>query len=246
MRREIKATPAKQPIDLRVVVTNAAGDVRRVEGRLATTFEHVVRFDNHAFTDSARLETLFRTIAASAAFPGVFAPVSLTFEHRVVPAFDGGAVNNTPIRHALHGAPEIDRVFVITPFPRVLSGPPPMRGLMYLSHLADILIEERLFRDLQEADQQSRALARIDALPLTRHERDSVLAALNWGGRRQVQLIEVRPDDALEGDAFRGFLSRRLRADYLAAGRRAGERIVEQNALRPAPEGTTGNHVTTR
>jgi predicted acylesterase/phospholipase RssA len=228
MRREIRPVDAAGPTDLRVVVTNAAGDTRRLDGHAATTFEHVLSFDNHAFNDAHRLESVFQAVAASAAFPIVFAPVKLTINHREVPAFDGGAVNNTPLRHAVEGRQDVDRIFVVTAFPRLQPQPPPMSGLGLASHLADVLVEERLFRDLRQADEENRMLARLDALPLERHQLHAVLEALGWQKRRKVTIVEVRPDPPLEGDAFSGFFCRRMRRDYVEAGRAAGQRVVEE------------------
>jgi predicted acylesterase/phospholipase RssA len=169
---------------------------------------------------------MYRAVAASAAFPFVFRPVELHLGQRVVPAVDGGAVNNAPLLHALAGAPEVDRVFVITSFPRVFSGPVPLRGLGYASHLADVLIEERMFRDLRDADRQTHALRRLAELPLDRSTRHAVLDALGWTGRRPVTIVEIRPDSPLDGNAFTGFVSRRLRESYVTAGLDAGRRAV--------------------
>jgi predicted acylesterase/phospholipase RssA len=173
------------------------------------------------------LEPMFRAIAASAAFPFVFAPVSLHIGGREVPAVDGGAVNNAPLLQAVAGAGEVDRIFVITPFPSVFDGPVPLHGLAYASHLADVLIEERMFRDLRDAAHQTRALARLAALSLESHTHHAVLEALGWTRRRPLEIIEVRPPKALEGDAFSGFFSRALREEYILEGRAAARSVIE-------------------
>jgi hypothetical protein len=78
-----------------------------------------------------------------------------------------------------------------------------------------------LYRDLREAYDVNRALRALErALPIS-SLRERALAALGWSGRRVLDIVEIRPHETLEGDAFAGFFSRRLREDYVRAGRHA-------------------------
>jgi NTE family protein len=228
LRRHIRPTVARRPIELRIVTTNLDGDVTWVSGARATTHEHVFAFDSDDFTTRVRLERVFAVVAASSAFPGVFDPVWMRFGRRLVPFADGGAVNNAAIRYALGGDLDVNRVFVITPTPRVESPVRPLRGFAYVSQLADILINERLARDLAEADHVNEALRELEESLPDPEGRARVLSALGWSRRRVIEVVEIRPDAALEGNAFSAWFSRRLREDYVVAGRRAALRAVDR------------------
>jgi predicted acylesterase/phospholipase RssA len=219
--RFIEPRGGTRPIELALVVTNMDGEVDIVGSELATTYERCVRFSGEAFDDAEALSDLFDTVVASAAFPLVFEPATLRLGAREVRCVDGGVCNNTPIKYALDGAPDIDRVFVITPYPSVQMNAPNLHGAALLSHLGEMLVQERLFRDLRNAHKVNRALRALEhAMPL-RALRERVLTAFGWAGRRVIQIVEVRPPVALDGDAFAGFFSRRLREDYVHAGREA-------------------------
>jgi NTE family protein len=83
-------------------------------------------------------------VLASAAIPGVFAPVSWNGRTLV----DGGVSNNTPISHALALGAEV--VYVLaTGFACALPEPP--RGaLAVLLHATSLLIQQRLVREIDE------------------------------------------------------------------------------------------------
>jgi predicted acylesterase/phospholipase RssA len=146
----------------------------------------------------AGLEQVFSAAVASAAFPIVFAPVEVD---GIGPCVDGGVVNNTPIKWALDGqiGRELDAVVVIaTSVERRAEPPGALRGMGLVSHLADMLIEERLYRDLREAEQVNDALAKLHALArpggLSVSQLAEVMAALDWTGRRVVEIIPIRPE----------------------------------------------------
>jgi hypothetical protein len=137
----------------------------------------------------------------------------------VVPCFDGGLANNTPVKYAIEGA-DIDRIFVIVPYPILLEPAPELRGLALATHLVEVLLQERLYRDLREAYAVNATLARLEAEVPDPSVRAAVLRALGWSNRRRLEIVELRPYPApLEGGAFDGFFSRRLREDYVASGR---------------------------
>ena len=242
-RRNIEPAPKRRPVDLRIVATNLDGDLSFVSGARATAHEHVFAFDSDDFTTPARLERLFQVMAASSAFPVVFDPVALPvfdpasvpLARRRVPFVDGGAVNNAPIRYALEGDASITRIFFITPSPRVEMPVRPLRGFAYVSQLADVLVNERLIRDLREAEQVNGALAGLERVLPDPKVRADVLRVLGWSGRRVIEVIEIRPPRELEGNAFSAWFSRRLRVNYVIAGRVAALRaLADYDATSPS------------
>jgi predicted acylesterase/phospholipase RssA len=219
MRREIHPAPRVREIELRLVVANLAGSVEQVGGAPATTFESVLYFDAATFESAERLEAMFRGVTASAAFPGVFVPVSLEIGGRTVPCVDGGAVNNAPLGYALEHPSDIDRIFVVNPQPRVsVANRSDLSGLGLIMHLGDMLIEERLFRDLRETYEMNDALVRLESVVPDVELRRQVLDAVGWTGRKPIAIVELRPTVDLAGDMFAGFFSRELREEYVQKG----------------------------
>ncbi len=241
LRRNVPPSPgAIQPIALRLVVTNADGEpVAMDDGGTATTFEHVVDLSGPDFDTPEALERVFVAAAASAALPGAFAPVPLDVGGRTVRGFDGGIVDDTPLGHALTGAPDITRVFVVVPSPRVRTEPPDLHGLALASHVFDILVDERLVRDLRAVARVNRVLTRLPSLVADPAERAAVVEALGWTGRQPVQIVEIRPEAELSGDGFSGFTSLALRQQYVQAGTEAARRVVA--ALGNAPGSVVGS-----
>ena len=215
-----------RPIELAVVVTNLDGEVDLVGSELATTFERCLRFFGSDFASEEGLAKVFDAVVASAAFPVVFEPVTMTIGARTVRCVDGGACNNTPIKYALGSEADIDRIFIVAPFPSVQRAGSDLEGARLLSQLGDALVQERLQRDLREAYEVNRALRALErALPLS-SLRERALDALGWAGRRVLDIVQIRPREALEGDAFAGFFSRRLRESYVREGREAARAVV--------------------
>jgi predicted acylesterase/phospholipase RssA len=204
MRRRLVARPGTEHVDLRVVVTDAGG--RPVGDPPLTTYEQVVTFSDGDFDQEDSLDLVRRVAAASASVPVLFVPAKLEVQGRTFYALDGGLVDDTPLGAALEG-PEVRRVFVVTPFPRV-APPPRLRGLSLLAHLLDVLTQQRLTRDL--------------------------LVAQETRGRRPVQVLEIRPDEPLPGHSFSGIVSRSLRERYVRAGVDAAKRVLETLSPRPA------------
>ena len=240
LRRHIGPSQgALLPIQLRLVVTNADGEpVSTEDGAVATTFEHVVDLEGPDFDTPEALERVFVATAASAALPGAYAPVPIDVGGRTVRGLDGGLVDDTPLGHALAGAPEITRVFVLVPSPRVRTEPVDLHGVALASHVFDILVEERLVRDLRHVARVNRVLTRLPSLVADPGERAALLDALGWTGRRPVQLVEIRPESALPGDGFSGFTSLPLRQQYVQAGGEAATRVLA--ALGSAPGSVVG------
>lgn len=230
LRNAIAPAPRVRTIELRLVVGNLAGSLEQIGGAAATTYERVLPFDAGTFESPDRLETMFHAVTASAAFPGAFVPVPLEIDGRRVPCIDGGAVNNTPLRYALEHPSGIDCVFVVSPQPRVAEDSAvEMRGLGLLTHLADMLVEERLYRDLREAYAINEALVRLEEVVSNPALRARVLDTIGWRGRKPVEIVELRPAGNLQGDMFDGFFSRELREAYV----RSGEEVARAWLTRP-------------
>ncbi|MGH7296392.1 MAG: hypothetical protein ACRELB_15750, partial [Polyangiaceae bacterium] len=150
-----------------------------------------------------------------------------------VEAVDGGVTDNTPVGHALLGAYDIARVFVIAAVPRVQPNPGRLRGLALASQLLDVLVQERLVRELRDIERGNAWLRAIESSLSDGAQRAAVLDALGWSGLRPVQVVEIRPTAPLPGNALSGFFSRRLREEYVQAGMEAAQRAVR--ALVAAP-----------
>lgn len=231
LRREIAPSTGRAPIELQLIVTNASGETVTIGGEPATTFEYVVDLAATDFDSPDGLERAFTAAVASAALPGVFAPVAMSVEGRTIQAMDGGVVDDTPLSRALDGAPDIGRVFVCAPFPRVRAEPQPLHGLELAGHVFDLLVQQRLVRDLQRVERTNRLLGSLPTLVPDDLRREELLEQLGLAGRRPVQVVEIRPDAELPGNAFSGFTSAALRRQYVSAGLDAARRAVS-NVLR--------------
>jgi predicted acylesterase/phospholipase RssA len=229
----VPSTPAvTDEINLRLLVAPLNGVIGAIGGHPATTFESVREFTSADFATPAAIERVFDAATASSAFPLVFAPVDVD---DLGPCVDGGAVNNTPVKWSLDGpiGDTVEAVVVVASTVELRRGPPPeLHGLGLASHLANMLIGERLYRDLHDAEQVTTALERLVALVqtgvLSPAQLESVMTALGWTGRRPVKLIQIRPVVELAGNAFAGFFDRALREQYLTAGlTRAAEVLAE-------------------
>lgn len=217
-------------VRLRLIVAPLGGRDGEIGDDVATTFEAHVDFDEAAFGSRDGLERVFEVATASAAFPIVFAPVALD---GVGPCIDGGAVNNTPLGAALDPAmgPAVDAVVVIaTSVEHRTVAPGALHGLGLVGHLAEVLIGERLYRDLREAAQVNEGLRALDRLAadgrIAADVYEEVLDAIGWTGRRVVDLIRIRPTVQLEGNAFSGFVDDALRGEQYKAGLDRGREVL--------------------
>ncbi len=227
MRQYVRPSRGRRPVELRLVVTNARGTSAHVGDRPATTFEHVVRFNGTAFDSEEGLERVFRAACASAAFPIAFQPVDVRIGAVDSPCFDGGLVDNAPIKLAVDD-PYVSRVFLIAPYPLQYEPPAEFRGGPLLLHLADVLVQERLYRDLREAYATNDALLRIAALVPDPRARAVLLDAIGWRGRRPIEIVELRPPGALAGNAFDGLFRASLRDAYIEAGVEAAHSWIDE------------------
>lgn len=220
-------------VDLRLVLTALRGTTGKIGSEKATTFEHVAHFSDTDFDSPEGWSRICEAAVASASFPIAFVPREV---ERVGPCLDGGIVNNTPVKWALEGG-GIDRVIVVTPNPKEITATEPFEGRNLLGHFIDILINERLYRDLREAESVNDRIRRLDDLVqagrLSPDGRDAVRGAYSW---RPLEIIQIRPAETLAGNAFAGFSDPGMRAEYIEAGIQAAKKAL--GPLRRSARGT--------
>ncbi len=225
MSSHVKPRPSGADVELRIIVASLAGSTGNIGSAPATTHERMFRFTKTSFESQRGLDEVFRVAAASASFPGAFAPMDLG--PSVGPCIDGGSVNNAPIKQALEDS-AADTIVVIGA--TVENAPPgPLQGVTGVNlagRVADILIDERLYRDLREAEDVNGGLAKLDALGLHPDTLAQVKSAIGWTGRRSISIIRVRPLDPLPGNAFSGFVSTSLRERYVALGEERARTVL--------------------
>jgi NTE family protein len=217
-------------INLRIVVAPLNGYPGSIGDHAATTFESICDFDTTAFASREALDRVFAAATASAGLPVVFAPVEVG---SLGPCIDGGMVNNTPMKWALDGrvGAQVDAIVVVATSVELATEPATELGALGLiGHFAEMLIDERLYRDLREAVEVNATLARLDTLisrgVLDATQHAAVLAALGWTSRRAVEIVQIRPTVALRGSAFSGFFDADIRAEQLAAGFARGRDVL--------------------
>ncbi|MEO8840691.1 MAG: patatin-like phospholipase family protein [Kofleriaceae bacterium] len=220
-----------EPINLRLLVAPLNGVAGTIGDHPASTFESVRDFESPDFATAASLERVFAAATASSAFPFLFAPVEID---DIGPCVDGGAVNNTPVKWALEGTlgASLDAIVVVSTMVELRTAPAAaLHGLAYAGHLATMLIGERLYRDLHEAEQVNAQLANlmslVDAGVIDGAQLASVLNALDWSGRRPVTIMQIRPEAELPGTSFSGFAEPAQRRAYLAAGLARGLAVLQ-------------------
>lgn len=205
--------PAKRDVALRMIAAVLRPDAHR----FALTSEHVFSFDTSDF--ARRPLQIARAAAASAAFPGIFAPVHVT---GVGDCADGGLTAETPLAEAL-ALPHVDEIYVVTgsslsPLQRRLA------GVALAGRWLEILLEERFQRSLarvEHAHQQLRTLENLRARgTLTELHCSELREQLSLPPPR---VVVVRPEEPLPGGFWGAFSDKRLRAQYVARGRAAAE-----------------------
>jgi hypothetical protein len=92
-----------------------------------------------------------------------------------------------------------------------------------------MLVNERLYRDLREAERVNAQLERLAALrasnTLSQEQYRRVLEALGWGTMRTIRVLTIRPDEDLDGNSFLGFGSAGLRKAYIDRGIKDAEAL---------------------
>ena len=221
-------TPDQAPrgdLHLRVVATDLLGHLKSeeaVDEPTQTTFERSFAFTAVDFTSSLGRSRILDCATASATFPLLFAPWKVDGR----PYLDGGAVNNAPISYAIEPF-STRRLVVVSGQPAEMEPPSSLGAVGLLPHVVDILINERLFRDLRAARKTNRKLAIVEEAlshPAVPEEvRNQVRSALDW---KPLEIVEIRPLAALDGNAFAGFGSPELRRAYFDEGKRRAESVL--------------------
>lgn len=206
-----------------LVVTALEGNRGKIGRDVATTFEHSVHFQNEDLDTVPDRDRLFRTALGSAAFPVLFAPVEVP---GVGACIDGGTVNNAPVRLALWGKSQIQRIIVISPEPLITRPPEPLSGQNLLGHVSEIIINERLYRDLHDAESVNEDLRKLEHLKAEGIPADAIERVKQVLGWRPLNIVQIRPSKPLEGNAFEGFGKPALRAAHIEAGRRAAREML--------------------
>jgi len=217
--------PPRSDVHLRVVATDLLGHLKSEEATdepTQTTFERSFAFTAVDFTSSLGRSRILDCATASATFPLLFAPWKVDGR----PYLDGGAVNNAPISYAIEPL-STRRLVVVSGQPAEMEQPSSLGAVGLLPHIVDILINERLFRDLRAARKTNRKLAAVEealshsAVP--EEVRIQVRAALDW---KPLEIVEIRPLAGLDGNAFAGFGSAELRRAYFDEGKRRAESVL--------------------
>jgi predicted acylesterase/phospholipase RssA len=186
------------------------------------TYELAIAFDAEAFVNSDKWNEIATAAAASATFPGVFAPTRVGD----APCVDGGAVNNAPIAYAIDD-PSISQVIVITSEAGEGQAAPQFGGPDLVSRVADIVINERVSNDIAVAKKTNDRLDKvISALRATNASPETTAAVIDALGWRKLALTLIRPDKELGGNAFSGFFDKARRQEYIEAGERAAAQAL--------------------
>ena len=230
LRRLIKITVEKfvtsdlYPIELKIVLTQLSGHMGFIDGKPNTTFEAVANFSHLDFYNLQRRESIYNAACASAAFPGLFAPVDVP---GFGPCYDGGLVNDTPIKYAMESQ-NIDRIIVISPSPAISNSIDNFRGLNLAGRFGDIVANERLYRDLLNADKVNHLMRRLKHLRATKELTDEQFKKIEniLDHKKEIEIVQIRPKRKLEGNSFSGLFKKQLRQDYVNEGIKAAQEII--------------------
>jgi hypothetical protein len=112
----------------------------------------------------------------------------------------------------------------------VFTAERPPTGADLLERLVDVLIHERLYRDLRDAVRVNRRLDALTQLRATGVLDDRQLAAVKQAldEPTALEIVQIRPDTELPGNSFSGLFDRKLRERYVDEGRRAAETALAQ------------------
>jgi len=213
----------RQEVTLDIVLASLRGERNKPSEH--RRYEYVARFGSADFSSRERTRSIAEACVASAALPVIFRPRNLGDKG---PFWDGGIVNNAPIGLALRRDPRVDHMIVVTPDADEVDDQRYFPQLS-LERLLDMLINERLARDLHAAKTFNEELFELDAAT-----RETLRRKHGW---KLLELVEIRPQTALRGNAASGFASREYREEYLAIGRTAAQVALERWV--PRYEGAT-------
>lgn len=197
--------PTRQPVDLRIVTTRLQPAQSGVE---AGRYEHVFTFTQDDFANG--IDAITHAAVASAAFPGLFAPVNVP---EVGDCMDGGFVANTPLSDGLAA----DEVYVIAPWAPLPGPTVELSGLSLVNRWIEVLVSERFNREVSQAQAQRRLA-----------ENQSHRTRAGQKRTPSPRIILIRPPQQLPGSLLVAFGDEGLRADYIARGRAAARAALAQ------------------
>ncbi len=208
----------KNNVELRIIVSPLNGKTSHIGNKSATSYEQVLSFSNDDFDTKQGLAKIFQATTAACAFPGLYAPITLP---TLGPCMDGGAVNNAPIKYALSNQ-NVGHIIMAVPFPANIAPKKSLRGMSLLNHFIEILINERLYRDLKEAHSINDEVAALKKLTdkklINAKQLEDILKILKM---RKVEITEIRPGKSLSANSFSGFFSKKVRISLVADGQKA-------------------------
>jgi hypothetical protein len=97
-----------------------------------------------------------------------------------------------------------------------------------VSHVAEILINERLYRDLHEAASVNEILNKLERLKSDGVPADAIERVKRELGWKPLEIVQIRPSKPLEGNAFEAFGKAALRDAYIKAGREAAQATLAE------------------
>ncbi len=207
--------------ELRIIVASLDGIRGSIGDTPSTTYEKVLEFSGEDFDTAESLERVFEATTAACSFPGLFTPANIK---GLGLCFDGGAVNNAPIQYALDDH-DIKEIVMAIPFPILVPPPVSLHGIDLLNHSVEILINERLYRDLKNADDRSHKAQKLDELAVLGILSDEQLAAVRAiVPFRKIQITQIRPDEAIGGGVFSGFMDQKFREKFIEEGQKAARK----------------------
>jgi NTE family protein len=221
---------AGKDLTLTLVATDLRGHPDHGDGGAGqTTYETAFTFTGADFLDAAVRERMVDAAIASAAFPIMFSPehvrggsAGAATGSEIEEYVDGGAVNNAPISYVLEGT-AVGRVLVVsTEPPNARHAPRAWLGRL-ATELVEILINERLHRDLVRARKTNAKLKAVHAALAEARADPRVVAAVDDAlGWKELEIVELSPSTALPGNPFSGFFSKGTRETYIEKGHATG------------------------
>ncbi|HEY8078281.1 MAG TPA: patatin-like phospholipase family protein, partial [Labilithrix sp.] len=209
------ASAVATDVKLTIVTTDLHGSSRGS----ARTHEDARVFDGLSLLDPAKRRDVAEAAAASAAFPFLFVPPILHDGKNVHQHVDGGVVNNAPMAYVLG---DRDAIVVVTAEAPSPSSERDLRGGALVSRLVDVLVNERIARDLVVARKRNRTLDALEkamaGAKLDDAQKKAVRDAIGW---KHLHIEHIHPHEDLPGGSFKGFFSKKTRIDHVARGRRA-------------------------
>jgi predicted acylesterase/phospholipase RssA len=193
-------------VELEIVATSLRGQNDKY-GYLR--FEKPWQFSSGDFSNDGGISEIAEKSVLSSTIPGVFPPASYGDEGQF---WDGGVVNNTPIGNALRKDPSIDHIIVVTNDSTRADPADKEYGRLALPRLLEMVIEERLSRDLHDARSFNDELKELRRAGF---DLGKIQATVKW---KLLQFLEIRPSRDVEGDLVSGFFSAQERAHSIEIG----------------------------